>query len=259
MRHDALVLLGFVTLVPAVSAATPQQSPGSAARATNAAAVPMTVAARVARDESGDMRIVMGADVPPPLNGAIKIVIAFTTALGWANKTGAAEISASEGQPATGTFAMVVQPGIYHLQLIATDAAGHMARGEQEVDAELKPMAGVPASDVLLSWRGADRSVAHGWSLERLPADATMLTVAIELYPEDSTTPPPELEVAVIGADGREVLSRAMTTQPSGAKTVAFADLAMSALPAGRSEIRVQASARAGGPNNSKSVYVVKP
>ena len=73
------------------------------------------------------------------------------------------------------------------------DAAGNIGSVETRVDATLKKLGRFAVSELFLTWSGADPTPRF-LALETIPADATTLRVALELYPDAAAA---EAEVSV--------------------------------------------------------------
>jgi hypothetical protein len=103
-----------------------------------------------------------------------------------------------DGEPYGLTFSVPVTAGAYRLRFAVADAAGRVGAIEKAVRAEFTAMGPLAAGDLQTSWAdAADKEQAEFPPPDDLPAAATTLNAALELYQVTGETVPRDVLVKV--------------------------------------------------------------
>jgi VWFA-related protein len=190
--------------------------------------------------DPAQVSIDVAVEVPSSARGPLKAVFGVVDAVG-ALRSGRQDVEpAADGKAYRLSFSLPVAPGTYKLRFAVADATGAVGAVESVVDARLSPIGPFVASD-LLRWTG-NAAGAQPLTRDVLPAAATRLIAAIELYPVAGAAAPADvlvrLELCEAGADQTPVIERLVTPDSRGDKLTAEAEFPLDRLPAGKYSIR---------------------
>ena len=151
--------------------------------------VPIALATALRRERAGNrvelgVNALMPANVPGPLTTMFTLVNEAGQAVQAGKKSATQTTATDDYRVAIG---IPIDPGAYRLRVAVADAAGNIGSVETSLDATLKKLGRFTVSELFLTWSGAD-ATPRFLALETIPADAAILRVALELYPDESET-----------------------------------------------------------------------
>lgn len=122
-----------------------------------------------------------------PSNGPPRVTLGLIDARG-VLRQGTRSVVPDDGGVFSLTVPMAVEPGLYGVRVSVTDAQGRAGRVDSTLEARLRPVSGVLASDVLTWWTDASGR-AQLFALDEVPDGVANVSAAIELQTPDGRPP----------------------------------------------------------------------
>jgi len=201
----------------------------------------LSIASGVRRaDDPAQVMVDIAIDIPASAAGPLDTVLGVVDGRGAIRTSRNKKVEpAAPGAPYHIDASLPLPPGSYKLRFAAADASGAIGLVETVVEAKLTMMGTVGTSELLrwtLNAAGEQKRLAG----EQIPAEATTLLLALELYPPGADAPPDLLVKIAMGPQGGEAPAseRVITPEPRLGALVAEAEYLLAALPPGAYTIR---------------------
>jgi VWFA-related protein len=180
--------------------------------------VPIALATALRREPSGDrLQLAIETQVPKTTAAPLVAMFALVDDAGKTMQSGRRAVPAAPpGDDYRLTFAVPVAPGQYRLRFAVADGAGNIGSVHQAIVARLVRAGALSASDLLVSWNGAD-NVSRFLALDTLPPAATTLRASIELYPDDPGAPPARVRFVILRQGDSTAFATLEVTPAAGA------------------------------------------
>lgn len=168
---------------------------------------PVRVGTTMRQAASNQIEVGVDVEVPPSVPGPLSVVFGVVDEAGLLKMGRRVVPPDAGGAPYRMFFLMPLSDGRYRVRFAAADARGALASVESTVTALVGTIGPLKVSDVLLSW--VDREgLVHPMALDNLPAVASRLQAAIELYTDKAEALGNlSAKLVLLRADSRSVVS----------------------------------------------------
>lgn len=233
----------------AVAAATAPATPAAVGDALRlrieqggaAFGVPIRLSTGVRKDTASvRVQMLVNLDVPAAAPGPLIAMFALLNSGGSIVFSGRLDVPVSANDDYRVFVPVPLDDGDYRLRVAVADASGNIGSVDEPVAAHLQKIGPFLASDLLTTFVAAD-GVQHFVGLGTLPANATTIRAALELYAD---APPPDVTVRIsVASSGAAPLFDAVFTPASSEGRLAqSADIPVESLPAGRYVVAAEVS-----------------
>ena len=206
------------------------------ARGRASAGFPLAVGRSIRRGpDTSQLTMEIAVDVPAATPGPISTVLGVVDALGAIRSVSRTLEVDTTGGPYHLELALPLSPATYKLRVAAADAAGTLASTELPINAQLRQVGPMKASDLLRTARDAgDRRRAI--TDDTIPAGAVALFLTLELYAPVEGTPPDLLLNMSLTPEGTNTpaTERIITPELRDGALVAEAEFGVQRLAPGR-------------------------
>ena len=202
--------------------------------------VPIALATALRRERTGSA-LQLGVNVQMPSNvvAPLAAMFALVNEKGQIVQAGQPSVTQAAGDDYRVAFGVPLVAGSYRLRFSVADANGNIGSVEHGVAARLARFGRVSASDLFVTWTGANNK-RQFLALETVPDAAETLWASIELYPDAADAPPDvrvRLELIRVG-DTAPGIERDVTPVRDGTLLSASVEIPVAGLGAGSYTIR---------------------